>query len=144
MGALKNARHERFAQELAKGKSQVDAYAAAGFKPNRSHAARLVANGNISARIEELKEKAAEKAAITAADIAKQLDEDREFARQNTHSGAAVQATMGKAKVLGLIKDRHEHSGPNGGPIPYRELSDEEVEARIRAHETDAGRSATD
>lgn len=34
---------------------------------------------------------------------------------------------------------RHAHSGPNGGPIEYRNLSDEEVEARIRAHEAGNG-----
>lgn len=32
-------------------------------------------------------------------------------------------------------KQRLEHSGPDGGPIEYQRLSDEEVEARIRAHE---------
>lgn len=37
---------------------------------------------------------------------------------------------------------RHAHSGPNGGPIEYRNLSDEEVEARIRAHEAGDGDSA--
>lgn len=31
MPVLKNQRHERFAQELAKGKSATDAYLAAGY-----------------------------------------------------------------------------------------------------------------
>lgn len=37
-------------------------------------------------------------------------------------------------KHLGFLKDRHEHSGPNGGPIPlkYDDLSDAEIEDRIR------------
>lgn len=117
-GPLKNARHERFAQELAKGASQVDAYAAAEYKPNRSHAARLVADGNISARVAELKSVAAADVVITVADIARQLDEDRDFARKNQHSAAAVTATMGKAKVLGLIIDKTQ-----------RELSDEQLRA---------------
>jgi phage terminase small subunit len=34
MSALDNPKHERFAQELAKGKSQVEAYAEAGYKPS--------------------------------------------------------------------------------------------------------------
>jgi phage terminase small subunit len=35
MPVLKNARHEKFAQALAKGKSATDAYNEAGFKPHR-------------------------------------------------------------------------------------------------------------
>jgi phage terminase small subunit len=112
-GPLKNARHERFAQELAKGKSQVDAYEAAGYRPHDSAAARLFGNVRVAARLDELKVRAAEKAVITAADIAQQLDEDREFARDLKQAAAAVSASMGKAKVLGLIVDRAnvEHGG---------------------------------
>lgn len=109
-GPLKNARQEKFAQELAKGKSQVDAYVAAGYKPDRGAATRLSANVSVRARCDELKARAAEKAVVTAADIAAQLDEDRVFARQVESAAAAVSATMGKAKVLGLILDKHEHA----------------------------------
>jgi hypothetical protein len=131
MPALKNARHERFAQELAKGSSQADAYAAAGFKPSEQNACRLTRNDKVAARILELKEKAAEKAVVTAADIAQQLDEDRQFARELKQASAAVSASLGKAKVLGLIVNRI--GGPDGGPIEYRDLSEEEIEARIAA-----------
>ena len=68
MPVLKNARHERFAQALAQGKSAIEAYATAGFKPNRSHASRLVAKGNVRKRVEEIKSKVSEKAEWTAAD----------------------------------------------------------------------------
>lgn len=112
-GPLKNARHERFAQELAKGKSKYGAYAAAGYEPDRGAATRLSANVSIANRVAELKARAAEKTVVTVADIAQQLDEDREFARELESPSAAVTATMGKAKVLGLIVDRAslEHSG---------------------------------
>lgn len=105
-GPLSNARHELFAQERAKGLSIDAAYGKAGFKPNRGNAARLNANEGIKARIKELQERAAKKAEITAADIARQLDEDRDFARASEAPAAAVSATMGKAKVLGLIVDK--------------------------------------
>lgn len=105
-GPLKNARHERFAQELAKGKSKVGAYKAAGFDGDRTNACRLATNGNIAKRVAALKAKAAEKVIVTVADIAQQLDEDREFARELDSPSAAVSATMGKAKVLGLLEDR--------------------------------------
>jgi hypothetical protein len=97
-GPLKNARHERFAQELAKGKSQVDAYEAAGYRPHDSAAARLFGNVRVAARLDELKVRAAEKAVITAADIAQQLDEDREFARDLKQAAAAVSASTAKQR----------------------------------------------
>lgn len=36
------------------------------------------------------------------------MDEDRDFARKNGHSAAAVSATMGKARLFGLLRDRSE------------------------------------
>jgi phage terminase small subunit len=54
----------------------------------------------------ELKTRAAEKVIVTVADIAQQLDDDREFARLLKVPAAAVSATMGKAKVLGLLEDK--------------------------------------
>lgn len=73
MSVLASAKHERFAQLIAKGKTADDAYAEAGYKPDRAHASRLAANGNIQARVTELLEKGAEKAAITIADVLSEL-----------------------------------------------------------------------
>jgi hypothetical protein len=36
----------------------------------------------------------------------------------------------------------HEHTGKDGGPIEYQNLSDEEIAARIAAHEQARGKSA--
>lgn len=57
MPILSNPRHERFAQELAKGKSAVDAYGLAGFKPDRRNAAKLHASDDILRRVGELLDK---------------------------------------------------------------------------------------
>lgn len=54
MPTLKNPRHERFAQELAAGKTQGDAYQVAGFKPHRGNAHALVQQQHISDRVAEL------------------------------------------------------------------------------------------
>lgn len=48
---LKDARQERYAQLRAKGKTRDAAYAEAGYKPNRSNAARLEAKKHVQARI---------------------------------------------------------------------------------------------
>jgi phage terminase small subunit len=130
-GPLKNPKHERFVQALIKGETLAAAYVTAGFKPNEKNAARLKKVEGVAARLAELQERVAEKAVITAADIAAQLDEDRAFARELKQASAAVSASLGKAKVLGLIVNRI--GGPDGGPIEYRDLSEEEIEARIAA-----------
>ena len=73
MAVLKNARHEAFAQALAKGKSQVEAYSLAGYKPNDGHAARLAGNGRIANRVTELQHNAAGRAEVTVARVLKEL-----------------------------------------------------------------------
>lgn len=74
-GPLKNTRHERFAQELAKGKSAAEAYVLAGFKANDGNSIRLKGNERVAARLAELVGKAAGKAEVTVertlAEIAK-------------------------------------------------------------------------
>ena len=73
MPVLKNARHERFAQELAKGRSAVDAHEAAGFKRNDGNASKLASKPDIQARVKEITGAAAEKAGVTVAAIVEEL-----------------------------------------------------------------------
>jgi hypothetical protein len=62
---LRNPRHERFAQELATGKSADTAYVLSGYRANRSNAARLSANQDIQKRVAEIQSLGAERAAVT-------------------------------------------------------------------------------
>jgi phage terminase small subunit len=64
MPVLKNAKYELFAQNLAQGMKQADAHEKAGFKRNDGNASKLAAKPEIDARIKELKEIGAEKAAV--------------------------------------------------------------------------------
>ena len=54
MAALKDARRERFAQEIVKGRSTAEAFEIAGFKPNPGNARRLRVDEAVSKRIEAL------------------------------------------------------------------------------------------
>jgi len=54
MPVLLNPKHERFAQELASGKSAEEAHGLAGYKASRSGASQLKQNLNISNRVAEL------------------------------------------------------------------------------------------
>lgn len=73
MPVLDNARHERFAQELAKGKTADEAYTLAGYKPHRGNASTLRANQNIEARIAEILGKGSQRAEVSVARILEEL-----------------------------------------------------------------------
>lgn len=111
MPTLKNAKYEAFAQGLAKGRSQEDAYAEAGFKPHRQNASRLMTNDDIQRRVAELQGKAAQKVSITVESLATELEEARQIAITEKQSSAAVSATMGKAKLFGLGSENRKISG---------------------------------
>ena len=54
MPILTNIRHELFAQAIAKGATDVDAYEQAGYKPDVRNAHNLTKNNSVAARIKEL------------------------------------------------------------------------------------------
>lgn len=110
MAALSNPRHERFAQELAKGKTADSAYVAAGYKENRHNAAALARQEHISTRVAEITERGAIRAEITVASLLEELEQARAAAlgAETPQSSAAVAASMSKAKLLGLIVDKSE------------------------------------
>lgn len=111
MPVLKNARHEKFAQARAKGKTADDAYQDAGFKPHRGNASRLSANESILDRVAELQSKTVKKIEITVDSLAAELEEARSLALEEKQSSAAVSATMGKAKLFGLGVENRRLSG---------------------------------
>ena len=125
MGVLSNARHERFAQELAKGKSASEAYSLAGYAPNQPSASRLLSNVMVQTRLTELQEKGAERALVTIESITRELDEDRELARKLEMPAAAISAVMGKAKLHGLLVDRSENVNVNHVISPDLPTADE-------------------
>jgi phage terminase small subunit len=65
MGPLANQRHERFAQALAQGKTATEAYVLAGYKANDGNASRMKGNERISARVQEIVGRAAERAEVS-------------------------------------------------------------------------------
>ena len=107
MPVLKNARHEWFAQNLAKGMSATVAYEKAGYKPNGPNAGRMTKNDEIVERIAELQNRAAEKTGYTIVKATAELEEARELAATEKNPAAMVSASMGKAKVNGLLVDKH-------------------------------------
>ena len=109
MPALENPKHERFAQELAKGRTQAEAYATAGYAPSEPNASRLTSNDKVAARVAEIQERAAVRAEITVAGITDRLlaiakkGEGKDEAPMLSVARAAL---MDAAKLNGLVVDR--------------------------------------
>jgi terminase small subunit-like protein len=108
---IKNTRHEKFAQELATGKSASEAYVLAGYKPSRKNASRLRTNEDIAARIAELQGSAARSTQITIQSICAELDAANEVARERGQAAAMVSASALRAKLAGLMVERVEVGG---------------------------------
>ena len=104
------------------------AYDADRMKPEtvNREAKALTDNPKIAARLAQLRAAHVERHKFTVDDIIAQLDEDRAFARQMETPAAAVTASMGKAKLLGFLTDKIEHSG-----LGRREYSREEMMVRM-------------
>ena len=112
MPVLSNAKHELFCQHLALGKTASEAYELVGYKPSRSNASVLRAKQNVSDRLSEILQRSERKIVqqieYTRDSILAELEEARKMAIKKDQPSAAVSATIGKARVLGLIIDRRE------------------------------------
>lgn len=104
MPALTNPRYEAVARGLAAGRTATDAYASAGYRRNRSHASRLVANGNIRARVAELKlEVTIEVISAAAIDTLQEVNRLGELIKLAALSGDFRSAIDGQKFLLTLF-----------------------------------------
>ena len=124
MPVLRNPRHEAFARAIFRGIFEPDlyptrgtAYRAAGYRasgrrePGGSaevNASRLLKNAKILDRVRELQAEAAQEVKETIDKCVAELNEDRRDAKAQGQHAAAISAVMGKAKLLGLVTERHE------------------------------------
>ena len=98
-------------------------------------ACELLKSGNVSVRVAQLQADAATRNEITVDDLVAELEEARRAAFKATtpQTAAAVAATMGKAKLLGFLVDKSEHSGANGGPILLGNVTQEQLKEAARS-----------
>lgn len=91
------------------------AYNAEKMKPETVtiKASELLKNGKVTVRLEELKKRHAKRHDYKVDDLLAELEEARKIALQaeTPQTSAAISATLGKAKLLGLDKKLIEHSG---------------------------------
>jgi len=84
------------------------AYNAENMKPAviNVKASELMADGKVSVRVRELQAEAAERALVTVQSLTDELEEARSLAHSLGQPSAAVSASMGKAKLHGLLTDK--------------------------------------
>ena len=131
MPVLLNPRYELFAQGLALGKKQDIAYADAGYTKNKGNSSTLKNKPEIQNRVQELLEERARvslektrlEIEVTKNSLLAELEESRQFAFEKGQAGAAVAATVAKARITGNIIDRRAV----GEASPYDALTDEEL-----------------
>lgn len=118
-------KQEAFALAYVETGNASEAYRRA-YNPEKSKpetvnrtAKELLDTPKIAARIADLRAEHVERHKLTVDDLIRELEEARQAAltAETAQSSAAVAATMGKAKLMGLDKQVIEHSGPEGGPI---------------------------
>jgi phage terminase small subunit len=129
MPVLDNAKHERFAQELAKGQTLTEAYRLAGYTESRPHASRLATRGNIRQRVRELQRPAIKAAQVTLESLLDELEEARALAIALKQPGAAVAAVREKSVLSGHRVEKSERRVTTDA----RQLTDAELDAAIAA-----------
>ena len=125
---------EKFAQYIAKGMTQSDAFRKAYPKALKykeesiwSKSSNLAASDKVKARVAELKAPVIAKLRYELEDAMREAEEARLHAlKDNKGAGAAVAATALKAKLNGLmVEDRKNERRPLG------EMSDDELTQMI-------------
>ena len=83
-------------------------------------AKEVLDNGKIAARLSTLRERAVKKTLVTVESIAAELDEARALAlsAEVSQPSAAISASMGKAKLYGLIIDKKLLGSDPENPLP--------------------------
>jgi phage terminase small subunit len=135
MPALKNERHERFAQEIAKGADIAEAFRSSGCvsrgRDPEAAAMRLVNMAGVARRIAELSAAGSPptpaQIEVTTATTLRELEEARKLAIAKKQPAPAISATMAKAKLAGLVFEK-----ANDEPQTAPNFADSDIEAARR------------
>ena len=128
MPVLDNPKWELAAQEVAKGKTQVEAIEAAGYAPHDSNAARLIGNDRVKLRIRELQEQAAMSISITLEGQIAKLEDLLNQAKALKQIAAGVSAIDKQSELMGFKIQRVESKRVDA----FAEMSDAELDAYLQ------------
>jgi len=100
------------------------AYDAENMSPDaiKVEACKLLAHPNVTITVVNIQEAAQERTLVTVESITKELEENRAIALGLDQAAAMNSATMGKAKLHGLLVDRKDHTSSDGSMSPVGEV----------------------
>jgi phage terminase small subunit len=110
-GGSLTPKQEAFARAYVETGNASEAYRrsynAENCKPNVIwvKASEVLSDGNVAVRVAELQAAASERALVSVLSLTQELEEARALAMQEGQPSAAVSASMGKAKLHGLLTD---------------------------------------
>ncbi len=93
-----------------------------------SRAYELLANSEVAARVEQLTNKHIERHMVTVDSLTEELEQARLLALRTDTAAPMVSATLGKAKLHGLLADKVNIGGQKDNPLFG--ASDDEIIAR--------------
>jgi len=119
---LANPRHEIFAQEVANGARQSEAYRSAGYSVKTdsavwAEASRLVRHHKVAARIAWLEQQGAEKAVLTRAWLIRQAQATYRDAREAQQYAAAAKLLEMLGREARTFIQKAELTGKDGVPL---------------------------
>jgi phage terminase small subunit len=120
-------KQEKFAQCVASGMTQADAYrnsfnVRAGTKDTTIHvsACEIAADPKVALRIEQIRKPIVQKAQITLESHLEELRVLRELAKDSSQLSAAITAEVSRGKASGHYTEKVEHTGKDGGAIEHK------------------------
>lgn len=137
-------KQKRFVEEYLKDLNATDAYKRAGYsaKGNAAevNASRMLRNAKVADAVKVAQKERSERSEVTQDWVLETLVHNVERAMQAeavrdregnetgeyTYQGAVANKALELVgKHLGMFKERHEHSGPDGGPVKVRVVYDD-------------------
>jgi hypothetical protein len=120
----------RFVSEYLRDQNATQAAIRAGYSEGtaKQQGSRLLTNDAVWGGIQKRLQNVARKADVTAESLTRELEEARRMSLKTKQPSAAVAATLGKAKLAGLLVERHKHSGAIG-TYDLTALTDEQLNA---------------
>ncbi len=99
------------------------AYDAGGMKPTTINRAAfdLLDNPKIAARVNELQESHRRRHVVTVDSITEELEEARRMALDTEAPAAAISASLGKAKLHGLMSENTVNVNVTSAPLPEQD-----------------------
>ena len=130
-------KQEKFCQKYIElgnaSEAYRQSYSCGGMSDNAIavEASRLQGNPKVSLRIEDIQKSHQIRHEITVDGLTDELEEARQVSMGEGQGGGMVSATMGKAKLHGLLIDKNELTGKNGQPIEVAVTTKDQIKKEI-------------